>query len=90
MHGLISSKMAKLQGKASRFTFPGLKPRAEWREDKGGLGWFLSPLRFSPVSAPEPRHRLEAYATMLSGVSSDLSKCFLRRVPRTHSDHATA
>ena len=20
--------------------FPGLKPWAEWREDKGGLGWF--------------------------------------------------
>jgi hypothetical protein len=28
-------------------------------------------------------HRLEAYATLLSGVSSDLWKCFLTGVPRT-------
>jgi hypothetical protein len=27
---------------------------------------------------------------MISGVSSDLSKCFLRRVPGTQSHHATA
>ena len=47
------------------------------------------PLGFSPVFIPEPRHRLEAYATLLSGVSSDLSKCFLRGVPRAHRSHAT-
>jgi hypothetical protein len=34
-------------------------------------------------------HRLEAYATLLSGVSSDLSKCFLRGVPRAHRYHST-
>jgi hypothetical protein len=34
-------------------------------------------------------HRLEAYATMLSGVSSGLSKYFLRRGPRTPSHHAS-
>jgi hypothetical protein len=45
------------------------------------------PLGFSPVSAPEPRHRLEAYATLLSGVSSDISKSFLTGVPRAHSHH---
>jgi hypothetical protein len=42
--------------KASRFYQPGFtvgKSWAEGREDKGGLGWFLSPLRFRPVSAPE-------------------------------------
>jgi hypothetical protein len=42
---------------------------------------------FSPE--PLPRHRLEAYATLLSGVSSDLSKCCLTGVPRAHSDDAT-
>jgi hypothetical protein len=47
------------------------------------------PLGFSPVSSLNPRHRLEAYATLLSGVSSDLSKCFLRGVPRAHHYHAT-
>ncbi len=50
---------------------------AEWREVKGGMGWFSSgkgrwdSARFQPRN---PRHRLEAYATMLSGVSSDLSE----------------
>jgi hypothetical protein len=34
-------------------------------------------------------HRLEAYATLLSGVSSDLWKCFLTGVPRTPGVHAT-
>ena len=38
---------------------------------------------------PDPRHRLEAYATLLTGVSSALSKCFLRGVPRAHSHRAT-
>jgi hypothetical protein len=42
-----------------------------------------------PEFIPEPRHRLEAYATLLSRVSSDLSKCFLRGVPRAHRYHAT-
>ena len=46
------------------------------------------PLGFSPVSSPN-RHRLEAYATLLSEVSSDLSKCFLRGVPRAHRYYAT-
>jgi hypothetical protein len=35
------------------------------------------------------KHRLEAYARLLSGVSSDLWKCFLTVVLRAHSDHAT-
>jgi hypothetical protein len=39
--------------------------------------------------SPKPRHRLEAYATLLSGVSSDISKCFLTGVPRADSHHAT-
>ena len=30
-----------------------------------------------------------SYATLPSGVSSDLSKCFLRGVPRAHRYHAT-
>jgi hypothetical protein len=47
------------------------------------------PLGFSPVFIPEPRHRLEAYATLLSGVSSDLWRCFLTGIPRAHSHHAT-
>ena len=47
------------------------------------------PLGFSPGFIPEPRHRLEAYATLLSRLSSDLSKCFLRGVPRAHRYHAT-
>jgi hypothetical protein len=46
---------------------------------KGPLG--LS--RFQPGTQT---HRLEAYATLLSGVSSDLSKCFLTGVPRARSD----
>jgi hypothetical protein len=29
------------------------------------------PLGFSPVFIPEPRHRLEAYAALLSGMSSE-------------------
>jgi hypothetical protein len=47
------------------------------------------PFGFSPGFIPEPRHRLEAYATLLTGVSSDLSNCFLRGVPRAHRYHAT-
>jgi hypothetical protein len=43
----------------------------------------------SPGFQPRTRHRLEAYATLLSGVSRDLSKCFLRGVPRAHRYHAT-
>ncbi len=39
----------------------------------------------TPDTGWKPMH-----ATMLSGGSIDLSKCFLRRVPRTHSRHATA
>jgi hypothetical protein len=42
-----------------------------------------------PGFHPRTRHRLEAYATLLSGVSSDLSKCFLRGVSRAHRYHAT-
>jgi hypothetical protein len=65
-------------------------PWVEWREVKDGLG------RFSPGKGrwdaarfhPEPRHRLEAYATLLSGVSSDISKCFLTVVLRAHRHHA--
>jgi hypothetical protein len=70
----------------------GLSPGFKWREDKVRMRMVLArkgPLGFSPVSNPEPRHRLEAYATLLSGVSSDLSKCFLRGVPRAHRYHAT-
>jgi hypothetical protein len=66
---------------------PGL---LEWREDKDG--WEGShPERAVGIQAgfsPEPRHRLEAYATLLSGVSGDISKCFLTGVPRAHSRHA--
>ena len=32
---------------------------------------------------------LYPYATLVSGVSSNLSKCFLRGVPRAHRYHAT-
>ena len=56
------------------------QPRVEWREDRERMGWFL-PGKGRWDSArfhPRTRHRLEAYATLLSGVSSDLSKCFLR------------
>ena len=42
-----------------------------------------------PEFIPEPRPRLSAYATLLSGVSSDLSRCFLRGVPRARRYHAT-
>jgi hypothetical protein len=53
------------------------------------------PLGFSPVSSPYPdtgwKPMLLCYATLLSGVSSDLSKCFLRGgVPRAHRYRATA
>jgi hypothetical protein len=47
------------------------------------------PLPIQPGFIPEPRHRLEAYATLLSGVSSDLSKCLLRGIPRAHRYRAT-
>jgi hypothetical protein len=64
---------------------------AEWREDKVRMGMVLArngrwdSARFHPRA----RHRLEAYATLLSGVSSDLSKGFLKGVPRAHRYHAT-
>jgi hypothetical protein len=47
------------------------------------------PLGFSPVSPPPDTGWKPCYATLLSGVSSDLSKCFLRGVPRAHRYHAT-
>jgi hypothetical protein len=50
------------------------------------------PLGFSPVSSPNPDtgwKPMLCYATLLSGVSSDLSKCFLRGVPRAHPYYAT-
>ena len=68
-------------------SFPGLnvaKIRPVWdgarRERVVGI---------QPGFSLEPRHRLEAYATLLSGVSSDLWKCFRSGVSRTHSHHAT-
>jgi hypothetical protein len=68
-----------------------IQPRVEWREDKVRMGMVLA--RKGPLGSarfhPRTRHRLEAYATLLSGVSSDLSKCFLRGVPRAHRYHAT-
>ncbi len=64
-------------------------PRVEWRfYVKGCLGRFSSGKGRWDSARLQPRppdHRLEAYATMLSGVSSDLSKYFLRGVPRTHA-----
>jgi hypothetical protein len=62
----------------------GAKLRAIWdgSRPKGPLGFS----RFQPGTQT---HRLEAYATLLSGVSSDLSKCFLTGVPRARSDRAT-
>jgi hypothetical protein len=42
----------------------------------------LDSARFQPGT----RHRLEAYAKLLPGGSSDLSKCFVTAVPRAHSD----
>ena len=52
----------------------------------------VPPFYFSPGFirdwSLELLHRLEAYATLLSGVSSDLSKCFLRGVLRAHRYHA--
>jgi hypothetical protein len=62
----------------------GRAPRSlnEWREDKVRMGMVLA--RKEPLGFSEPRHRLEAYATLLSGVWSDLSKCFLRGVPCAH------
>src|ERR1700722_12777451 len=47
------------------------------------------PLGFSPDSPPPDTGWKPCYATLLSGVSSDLSKCFLRGVPRAHRYHAT-
>jgi hypothetical protein len=45
----------------------GLRPGVEWPEDKVRMGMVLAQkgqLGFSPVSSPNPRHRLEAYATL--------------------------
>jgi hypothetical protein len=46
---------------------------------KGAVG-------IQPGFIPEPD---TAYAKLVSGVTSDLSKCFLRGVPRAHRYHAT-
>ena len=44
----------------------------------------------NPVSSPNPTQAGSlCFATLLSGVSSDLPKCFLRGVPRAHRYHAT-
>ena len=46
--------------------------------------------RISSGSNLEPRHRLEAYATLICGVSSGVSKAIFPGAPRTHNDHAMA
>jgi hypothetical protein len=46
------------------------------------------PLGFSPVSSLNPDTGWKSM-TLLSKVSSDLSKCFLRGVLRAHRYHAT-
>jgi hypothetical protein len=51
------------------------KPRVEWREDKVRMGMVLArkAIGIQPGFIPEPE---AYYATLLSKVSSDLSKCF--------------
>jgi hypothetical protein len=44
-----------------------IQPRVEWREDKVRMGMVLARERvvgIQPGFIPEPRHRLEAYATL--------------------------
>ncbi len=80
------------QGNKASQTDLNFAPRVEWREIKGGLGWFSSgkgrwdSARFQPRTPDTGWKPMLCYATMLSGVSSDLSKFF----SEVSSAHPTA